>query len=214
MNTGKPQSALIGHPWPDIIGALVKSMRSLWLATISRGRPHETNIPSPEPEASAQARVPGPDEDQGGPGHSEPAASEGPETNRRDGPEEVEVGKGGSYRFPRSARIRLKSDIEALFRRGERRRTGHLDVYVADSPALRPRLALVVPKHGHKIVARNRVKRRLREAARQHLLPRCLERGVALDILIRARPAAYEVAFEQLKEEIVDLAEQLCSPGS
>ena len=87
-------------------------------------------------------------------------------------------------------------------------------MFVAESPALRPRLALAVPKHGHKIVERNRLKRRLREAARLHLLPRCLEHGVALDILIRARPAAYEAEFEHLKKEIVDLAEQLCSPGS
>lgn len=87
-------------------------------------------------------------------------------------------------------------------------------MFVADSPALRPRLALVIPKHGHNIVKRNRLKRRLREAARQELLPRCRDCGVALDVLVRARREAYDAGFDALRSEIIELAEQLCSPGS
>ncbi len=87
-------------------------------------------------------------------------------------------------------------------------------MFVADSPALRPRLALVVPKHGRKIVERNRLKRRLREAARKELLPLCLERARTIDVLIRARPEAYEAEFDTLKKEIIDLAEELCSRSS
>jgi ribonuclease P protein component len=89
-----------------------------------------------------------------------------------------------------------------------------MDVFVADSPVFRPRLALVVPKHGHKIVERNRVKRRMREGARLELLPRCLESDAAIDVLLRARPSAYEAGFPELREEIKKLAEQLCSHGS
>jgi len=87
-------------------------------------------------------------------------------------------------------------------------------VFVADSPALRPRVVLVVPKHGHKIVERNKLKRRIRESARLELLPRCREQAVALDILIRAQPRAYEAEFEQLRDEIKELAEELCSRAS
>jgi ribonuclease P protein component len=89
-----------------------------------------------------------------------------------------------------------------------------LDVFVADSPALRMRLAVVVPKHGRKIVERNRLKRRLRESARLELLAHCLDRGAAIDILIRARPPAYEAGFQQLRDEIRELAEVLCSQSS
>lgn len=96
-------------------------------------------------------------------------------------------------------------------RRGKRRRTSCLEVFVTDSPALRPRLALVVPRHGRKIVERNRLKRRLKEGARLELLPRCRDRGAALDIVIRARPQAYEAESRQLLNEIGGLAEQLCS---
>jgi ribonuclease P protein component len=87
-------------------------------------------------------------------------------------------------------------------------------VFVTGSPALRTRLALVVPKHGRKIVERNRLKRRLRESARHELMPLCRDRGAELDILIRARPEAYEAEFEELMDEIKELAEQLCSQGS
>jgi ribonuclease P protein component len=87
-------------------------------------------------------------------------------------------------------------------------------VFVTGSPALRTRLALVVPKHGRKIVERNRLKRWLRESARQELMPLCRDRGAELDILIRARPEAYEAEFEELMDEIKELAEQLCSQGS
>lgn len=186
------------------------SVRSLWLVTISRDRSHETDLPPSEPAAPAEARLPGPNEDPGRSGRAEPPPPQGPQATRRDETQQVEDTASGRYRFPRSARIRHKSEIQDLFRRGKRRRTEHLDVFVTESPALRPRLALVVPKHGHKIVRRNRLKRRLREAARHGLLPACRERGRALDILIRARPEAYGAEFEQLRGEIIQLAEQLC----
>jgi hypothetical protein len=46
------------------------------------------------------------------------------------------------------------------------------------------------------------------------LLPRCWDEGVGLDILIRALPQAYDAEFGQLRNEIMELAEQLCSHGS
>ncbi len=120
----------------------------------------------------------------------------------------------GRFRFPRSARIRSGSEIRGLFRQGERKRTGHLDVFVAASPSSRTRLALVVPKYGHKIVKRNRLKRHLREAARIHLMPACRDTSAALDIVIRVKPGAYELQYEQVEAEIRELAEKLCSRSS
>lgn len=74
-------------------------------------------------------------------------------------------------------------------------------------------MALVVPRHGRKIVERNRLKRRLKEGARLELLPRCRDRGVALDVVIRARAQAYAAEPRQLWQEIAELAEQLCLHG-
>lgn len=83
-------------------------------------------------------------------------------------------------------------------------------MFVTESPALRPRAVVVVPKHGRTIVERNRLKRRLREISRQILLPRCIERGAAVDVLIRARREAYEVEYVQLRDEMSEFVEGLC----
>jgi ribonuclease P protein component len=205
---------LIGGVVANIFGLPFLTVRSLWLATISGGQPHETDISSSESQASAQARLSGPDENQGGPAGRESSSSQGSQAIGGDDTEEVEGAGRGRFRFPRDARIRKRSELRDLYRRGKRRRTDHLDVFVAESPVLRMRLAVVVPKHGRKIVERNRLKRRLRESARLELLPRCRARGGALDILIRARPAAYETGFQQLRDQIRELAEVLCSPSS
>jgi len=180
------------------------------LATRSGERPHETDVSSSEPQASSQARFPSPNEDEGGPENAEPSSSQGPQADRGEYSQEVGGATSRRFRFPRSARIRRQSEIRALYRRGKRRRTSHLDVFVTESPALRPRAVVVVPKHGRTIVERNRLKRRLREIARQILLPRCIERDAAVDVLIRARREAYEAEYVQLRDEMSEFVEGLC----
>jgi ribonuclease P protein component len=54
-------------------------------------------------------------------------------------------------------------------------------------------------------VARNRVKRRLRELARTRLLPS----DVAAEVVIRIRPEAYRAAFSALAADIDRLLTQL-----
>lgn len=119
-------------------------------------------------------------------------------------------GASGGQRFPSSARITKTGEIRRLFRRGKRKRTSHLDVFHAASPVSHSRLGLVVPKHGRRIVDRNRLKRRLREVGRRELLPTLRERGVALDVLVRARGEAYEATFQELKGELVEVMESIC----
>ena len=60
-------------------------------------------------------------------------------------------------------------------------------------------------------VDRNRVKRRLREVGRRELLPRLREEGFHLDLLIRARREAYEASYQQLRRELLEVTEELCS---
>lgn len=120
---------------------------------------------------------------------------------------------GGPRRFglPRTARITASGEIRALFRRGKRKRTRHLDVFVSSSPVARSRLGLVVPKHKQSAALRNRLKRRLREAGRRELLPRLADAAVAVDVMLRARPEAYAASYESLREEVARMAEELCS---
>jgi ribonuclease P protein component len=63
---------------------------------------------------------------------------------------------------------------------------------------------LVVPKHRHRIVDRNRLKRRLREILRRELLPRLRLRSAPADVLVRARREAYDASFEELRVELVE----------
>lgn len=123
-------------------------------------------------------------------------------------------GGGGRHRLPRAARITASEEIRSLFRRGKRKRTRHLDVFVSASPVSRSRLGVVVPKHRHEIVQRNRLKRRLKEIGRTELLPRLEACGGRVDLLVRARPEAYEAPFADLKQELSRLVEDLCSSAS
>ena len=70
---------------------------------------------------------------------------------------------------------------------------------------------MIVPKHRHSIVERNRVKRRLREIGRTRVLPQLTEQGLALDVLVRARREAYGVGFRKLSDELRSMTEDLCS---
>jgi ribonuclease P protein component len=125
---------------------------------------------------------------------------------------EGESGQEG-FGFPRAARITTTAEIRALFRRGKRRKTRHLDVFVSTSPVAHARLGIVVPKHKHGSVERNRVKRRLREAGRRILLPALRDAGLAVDVMLRARPEAYGAPYAQLAEQLTGLVEELCSRG-
>ncbi|HEU0053549.1 MAG TPA: ribonuclease P protein component [Longimicrobium sp.] len=118
-----------------------------------------------------------------------------------------------SFALPRAARITASDEIRSLFRRGKRRKTRHLDAFVSASPAAFPRLGVVVPKHKRTIVERNRVKRRLREIGRTVVLPALRNSGRALDVLVRARPEAYDAEYDALRDELRALTEELCSHG-
>jgi ribonuclease P protein component len=67
------------------------------------------------------------------------------------------------------------------------------------------RVGVVVPKYGHTAVERNTIKRRLRDAVRLTLLPQL----GALDLVVRATPAAYRAAGATLRADIATLAGRL-----
>ena len=83
-------------------------------------------------------------------------------------------------------------------------------MFIASSPVLHPRLGVVVPKHRHEIVQRNRLKRRLREIGRTLLLPRLRAANLPLDLLIRARREAYDATFSELRAELTAVVEAAC----
>ena len=60
------------------------------------------------------------------------------------------------------------------------------------------RVGLVVPRFKQSTVARNRLKRQLRELARIRLLPTDL----AVDVVLRIRPETYGATFDALATDI------------
>ena len=116
---------------------------------------------------------------------------------------------GGSQdeSFPTESRIHRGAEIREILARGKRKRTRLMDVFFAASPVSRSRFGLIVPKHGHRIVDRNRVRRRLREIARRELLPAMRERGVEIDVLVRVHRKAYAASFVELSRDLVSVME-------
>ena len=84
------------------------------------------------------------------------------------------------------------------------------DVKRLESPAGHVRVAIVVPKFGFSAVRRNKLKRRLRELTRAHVLTQ----PQSLDLLLRARRDAYDATFDALREEIGYVAKQLHPEGT
>jgi ribonuclease P protein component len=62
-----------------------------------------------------------------------------------------------------------------------------------------------VPKFGFTAVRRNKLKRRLRELTRLHVLPR----AGSCDLLVRARRDAYDADLDGLRDELSHVAAQL-----
>lgn len=84
-------------------------------------------------------------------------------------------------------------------------RAAHLELRVAASPLSCARVGFIVPKHGQNSVARNRLKRRLRELVRVTVLPVL----TPSDVVIRTLPSAYAQSWTVLSREIETLLRRL-----
>ena len=176
---------------------------------------NDADLQTPESQAREQARVPGAHEDEGWSQGVEPSAEKRSDPpGRHDRSEVAAVSPQREERLPRSARIRHSTEIRALLERGKRKRTTNVDVFFMPSPASRSRLGLIVPKHGRKIVERNKLKRRLCEIGRREVLPELDASCRGGDLLIRARRAAYDAEFGQLRFDVHEAVEALCSDES
>ncbi|MBM4183408.1 MAG: ribonuclease P protein component [Gemmatimonadetes bacterium] len=183
---------------------------------MDRAAGNEADIQAPQSQAGEQARVSRPHEDEGRSQDVEPPPPARPRADRGEGRREAVDGEspGRPERLPRGARIHSSSEIRRLLAKAPRQKTASLDVYVATSSAARSRFGLVVPKHGHRIVDRNLLKRRLREIGRREILPSLDASDARRDVLVRARREAYDATFELLAREMKQAVEGLCSRAS
>ncbi len=111
--------------------------------------------------------------------------------------------------LPRGSRLKRSRDFQAVYKRRSSWASSHLVLFVrfrAPREGKDSRLGFVISKKiAKRAHDRNRLKRRLREISRIHLLPSSLR---PYDALVVARTAAPEVAFAELKAELAGLAVQ------
>jgi ribonuclease P protein component len=102
------------------------------------------------------------------------------------------------------------ADFEAVRREGKRVRTSALEIRTLASLRRPGRVGLIVPRHQHSAVDRNRLKRRLREIVRHAWA----EPTPPRDIVVRATPAAYRATFGSLQADIARLSARLSEVAS
>ena len=84
-------------------------------------------------------------------------------------------------------------------------RTATMDVRAIASLRACVRVGVVVPRYKHSAVARNRLKRRLRELVRLEWLPVL----PPMDVVLRVIPPAYERDFDGLRSEVRQAGQRL-----
>ena len=102
-------------------------------------------------------------------------------------------------RFPRRLRLARGPELTACWEHGRRLHAPHLDLAWRPNPLGHPRTAIVVPRFQFTAVARNRLRRRLREILRRYPLTAV----PAVDLVVRAKRAAYAAPFAGLSAELM-----------
>ena len=114
---------------------------------------------------------------------------------------EILIAMPGQLTLPARLRLRRKRDFDAAYARGRRMGDGFFAVTVMRNDVGAPRLGLAVAvKVAGSAVARNRLRRIIRESFRLHQreLP-------AADLVVSARPPARTAAASALRESLAAL---------
>ncbi|HEU4754384.1 MAG TPA: ribonuclease P protein component [Armatimonadota bacterium] len=109
-------------------------------------------------------------------------------------------------RLPRRLRLARASELRRCQAEGRRRRTAHLELIWLDNQAGHPRMGMIVPRYQFSAVARNRLRRRIREVWRREIRPV----QPAWDLVVRARREAYAAPFAVLRAELLGWREAVC----
>jgi ribonuclease P protein component len=101
------------------------------------------------------------------------------------------------------------SDIRRCLTHGRRRRFEHLEMIWMDNSTGQPRMGLIVPKFQSSAVARNRLRRRLRDIWRREIQ----QRQPAWDLVIKTRREAYAASFEALQSQVLSWRDTVLGAG-
>lgn len=100
-------------------------------------------------------------------------------------------------RFPSSVRLRKRAEFDRVYKGGDRHSSANMTViFLAASNG--PRVGFTAGKALGGAVARNRIRRRLREAVRRHLG----ELKAPAEVVFHPRKSALRADFTQLEAEV------------
>ena len=107
-----------------------------------------------------------------------------------------------SQSFPRDARLLKHADFQVVYKQGRKHFSGNMTAFYRETDRLKgPRVGFTVGKVLGGAVVRNRIRRRMRAAVRQHLQD--LVRP--LDVVLHPRKSVLTLEFAQLDAEIVQV---------
>jgi ribonuclease P protein component len=154
---------------------------------------HEADLPAEEAAPEPYARFPEAIENSGRTQRPEAPSGDGAQATLAQRAEEVEP----QVKLPWAARLRRRREFLLVQQRGTRLYAGDVLVLALDSGFGRPRIGITVSSKIGNAVARNRVKRWVREAFRavQTDLP-------AVDLVVIARPGAPRMGLDGIRRAL------------
>jgi ribonuclease P protein component len=109
-------------------------------------------------------------------------------------------------------RLTARSDFQRLLTGRRLYAAGTLVGFAAVGRTARTRIGVSASRQIRGAVARNRARRRIREAARLHLLSdgsMTRATGITFDVVLIARPSALTAAFSQIESEVGEFGARL-----
>jgi len=110
----------------------------------------------------------------------------------------------GQYRFPRAERLTRKSEYATVFKHGVKWVGRDFVCYMVRCEGQGSKLGLAVSRKVGNAVARNRVKRYLREFYRTHRAAFCID----AHLVVVARPSSGELGYEECAAAMAGLLRQ------
>lgn len=113
-----------------------------------------------------------------------------------------EPSKKVSQGFPRDARLLKHADFQVVYKQGRKHFSGNMTAFYRERENIAgPRVGFTVGKVLGGAVDRNRIRRRMRAAVRNHLR----ELARPLDLVLHPRKSVLTLKFAQLDAEIMQV---------
>jgi ribonuclease P protein component len=107
-----------------------------------------------------------------------------------------------SQSFPREARLLKHADFQVVYKQGRKHFSGNMTAFYRENQGnAGPRVGFTVGKVLGGAVDRNRIRRRMRSAVRNHLR----ELARPLDLVLHPRKSVLTLEFSQLDAEIMQV---------